>query len=108
MTHRIAKYKKPRTVAAEFILPSATDIVKVIIGMSAAKLILKMSLSKNRNSRRIQYKAEDINDQLIEKIKGVDFGFQIDEVTDNNKIDHLICYDWFPDSNNIKENIYVL
>ena len=49
--------------------------------------------------------AEDINDQLIEKIKGVEFGLQLDEATDNNKDAHLICYVRFIDGNNIKEDL---
>jgi hypothetical protein len=42
--------------------------------------------------------AEDINDQLIEKVKGVEFGLQLGEATDdNNKDAHLICYVRFID-----------
>jgi hypothetical protein len=51
----------------------------------------------------MQHMAEDINDQLIEKMKGVEFGFQLDEATDNNKDAHLICYVQFIDDNNIIE-----
>jgi hypothetical protein len=45
--------------------------------------------------------AEDTNDQLIEEMKGVEFGLQLDEATDNNKDAHLICYVRFIDDNNI-------
>lgn len=34
--------------------------------------------------------AEDINEQLIEKIEEVQLGFQLDEATDNNKDAYLI------------------
>jgi hypothetical protein len=35
-------------------------------------------LSNNTTSRRIQHIAEDFNDQLIEKLKGKEFGLQLD------------------------------
>jgi hypothetical protein len=40
-------------------------------------------LSNNTISRRIQHIAEDLNDQLTEKLKGKEFGLQLDEATDN-------------------------
>ncbi|XP_075223856.1 zinc finger MYM-type protein 6-like [Lycorma delicatula] len=46
-----------------------------------------------------------MNDQLIEKINGVEFGLQLDEATDNNKNAHLICYVRFIDGNDIKEDL---
>jgi hypothetical protein len=35
---------------------------------------------------------EDINDQLIEKLKGNVFAIQLDEATDSHNDAHLICY----------------
>ena len=64
-----------------------------------------MLLSNNTISRRIQHIAEDFNDQLIEKIKGKEFGLQLDEATDNNNAAHLICYVWFIDGHNIVEDL---
>jgi len=46
---------------------------------------------KNTISRRIQDMAEDINDQLIEKLIGNDFAIQLDEATDRHNDAHLIC-----------------
>lgn len=48
---------------------------------------------------------EDINDQLVEKIKEVEFGLQLDEATDNNKDAHLICCVRFVCGNHIIEDL---
>jgi hypothetical protein len=67
VAHRIAKCKKPHTIAEELILPAAVDMANIMIGESAGKLLSKVPLSNNTISRRIQHIAEDLNDQLIEK-----------------------------------------
>jgi hypothetical protein len=71
VAYRIAKCKKPHTIAEELILPGAVDMVSIMVGESAGKLLLKVPLSNNTISRRIQHMAEDIIDQLIEKMKQV-------------------------------------
>jgi hypothetical protein len=76
-----------------------------MIGESAGKLLAKVPLSNNTINRRIQHIAEDYNGQLIEKLKGKEFGLQLDEATDNNKDVHLICYVRFIDGNNIVEDL---
>jgi hypothetical protein len=67
IAHRIAKCKKPHTIAEELVLPAAVDMVNIIIGESDGKLLSKVPLSNNTISRRIQHIAEDLNDQLIAK-----------------------------------------
>jgi hypothetical protein len=67
VAHRIAKCKKPYTIAEKLILPAAVDMVNIMIGQSAGKLLSKVHLSNNTISRRIKHIAEDLNDQLIEK-----------------------------------------
>jgi hypothetical protein len=67
VAYGIAKCKKPHAIAEELILSAAVDMVSIMIGESAGKLLLKVPLSNNTISRRIQHMAEDINDQLIEK-----------------------------------------
>jgi hypothetical protein len=66
VAHRIAKCKKPHTIAEELIIPAAVDMVNIMIGESAGKLLSNMPLS-NTTSRRIQLIEEDLSDQLIEK-----------------------------------------
>lgn len=74
-------------------------------GESAGKLISKIPSSNNSISRRIHVIAEDLNDQLIEKMKGEEFSLQLDEATVSNKDSHLICYVRFLDGNIIVEDL---
>jgi hypothetical protein len=69
VAHRIAKCKKPHTIA-DLTLLAAVDAVNIMIGESAGKLLSKVCLSNNTSRHRIQHIAEDINDQLIESEDG--------------------------------------
>jgi hypothetical protein len=62
-----------------------------MIGDAAAKQLKNAPLSDNTISRRIHDMAEDINNQLIEKLKGNDFAIQLDEETNSHNVAHLIC-----------------
>jgi len=69
VAYQITKCKKPHTVE-EPILPAATDMVSIMLGVAAAKKLMNVPLSDTTISRRILDLAEDVNDQLIEKLKG--------------------------------------
>ncbi|XP_045483145.1 zinc finger BED domain-containing protein 5-like [Harmonia axyridis] len=105
VAYRVAKCKKPHTIAEELILPAAIDMVNIMVGESAGKLISKVPLSNNTISRRIHDIADDLNYQLIEKMKSKDFGLQLDEATDSNSDAHLICYVRFLADNIIVEDL---
>jgi hypothetical protein len=77
VTHRIAKCQKRHNITEELILPAAVDMVNIMIGESAGKLLSKVFMLNNTISRRIQHIAEDLNDQLIEKLKGKESGLQL-------------------------------
>lgn len=49
-------------------------MVNIMIGEFARKLLSKMPLSNNTISYRIQLMVEDLNGQLIKKLKGKEFG----------------------------------
>ncbi|XP_076325514.1 protein FAM200A-like [Tachypleus tridentatus] len=66
-----------------------------------------MPLSNDTISHRIQHMAEDLNDHLIEKMKGKEFGLHLDEAMDSNKDAHLICCTWFVDGDKIVEDLLV-
>lgn len=89
---RIAQYKKHHTIAEELILPSAIDMVSTLIGESVANQLKNIPLSNNTISQRIQDISDNINDQLIDKLRNKTFAIQLDEATDNNKDAYLICY----------------
>ncbi|CAH2095724.1 unnamed protein product [Euphydryas editha] len=80
-------------------------MVNIMGEKSAGKLISKVPLSNNTISRRIHDIAEDLNYQLIEKMKSKDFGLQLDEATESNNVAHLICYVRFLDDNVTVEDL---
>jgi len=63
VAHRVAKCKKPRSIVEELILPAAVDMVNIMVGEFAGRLLSKLPLYNNTLRRRIQRMVEDINDQ---------------------------------------------
>jgi len=105
VAYQVAKCKKPHTIAEQLILPAAMDMVSIMLWEAAAKQLMNIPLSDTTISRRILDLAEDINDQLIDKLKGKDFSLQLDEATDNNNDGHLICYVRFIDGSVFHEDL---
>ena len=108
VAYRIAKCKKLHTIAEELVVPAALDLVLIIIGESAAQKLKAVPLSNNTISRRIDKILDDINDQLVAKMRGNEFSLQLHEATTStsNKDAYLICYVRFIDNNdNIVEDL---
>ena len=82
VSYKIAKCKKPHTVAETLVLPAAIDMVKVMFGESYAKKLRQIPLSDNTVSRRINDISEDICDQLLSRVRTSKFAIQVDEATD--------------------------
>ena len=80
--------KKPHTIAEGLILPAAVDLVGTMIEGAAEKLKM-VPLSDDIMCRRIDDMAQDIQDQLIDKMKEPEFGLQLDEATDGSP--DLLC-----------------
>ena len=97
VAHRIAKCKKPHTIAEELILLAAFDLATTMIGEGAAQKLILVPLSNDSMCHRIDDMAEDIHDQLIDQMKEREFSLQLDEATDNSRDAHLICYVRFVD-----------
>ena len=97
VAHRIAKCKKPHTIAEELILPAAVDLATTMIGEGAAQKLILVPLSNDTMCRRINDMAEDIYGQLIDQMKEREFSLQLDEATNNSRDVHLICYVRFGD-----------
>ena len=106
VAYKIAKCKKPHTLAEELVLPAALDLVSTMIGVSADQKLKPVSLSNNTISRRIDKISEDIHDQLVTKINGNEFSLQLDKATTSHKDPYLICYVRFIDNDdNIVEDL---
>ena len=63
---RIAKAKKPHTIAEELLLPAAIDIVRVMLGAEYVNKLNTISLSSDTVSRRIDDMSADIMEQVIQ------------------------------------------
>ena len=90
VAYRIAKCKKPHTIAEELVLPVALDLVSTMIGESVAQKLKAVPLSNNTISRRIDKISDDINDQLVAKMRGNEFSLQLDEPTTSTSNKMLI------------------
>uniref|UniRef100_A0A3Q3FIE2 DUF4371 domain-containing protein n=1 Tax=Kryptolebias marmoratus TaxID=37003 RepID=A0A3Q3FIE2_KRYMA len=83
VARRVAQSKQPFTIAEDFALPVAVDMVREMIGETAAKKLLTIPLSNDTVSHRIADMASDIQQQLLERIKcSPFFSVQLDESTD--------------------------
>lgn len=105
VSHKIAKCKKPHTIGETLILPAAVDIVSTMFGDGFAQQLKSIPLSNDTVSRRISDISEDLNEQLMEKLKNNIFGLQVDEATDKHRQSHLLAYVRFIDDKDIREEM---
>ena len=92
VANNIAKTKKPFTIGEELIMPSIKDVCREVLGEAAAQKVSCVPLSASTISRRIDEMAEDIEAQLLERIKESPwYTLQADESTDvDNKATMLV------------------
>jgi hypothetical protein len=105
VAYKVAKCKKPHTIAEQLILPATKDIVETLFGESYAKQLDNIPLSNDTICRRISDISADIQEQLESQLIGKLFAIQLDEATDSNNESHLICYIRFCKSNTICEEL---
>lgn len=78
----VAKQMKPHTIAEKLILPACSEIVKVLFGEEAEKEVLKIPVSDNTVSRRIEHMSEDIEEQVLRQSRDSPlFALQLDVTT---------------------------
>ncbi|GFW01039.1 SCAN domain-containing protein 3 [Trichonephila clavipes] len=75
-SYKIARCKKPHTIAEELILPAAIEIVETMFGGNFAKELQSIPLSNDTVSRRIDDIAEDVEQQLFASYEWVRDPFQ--------------------------------
>jgi DNA-binding TFAR19-related protein (PDSD5 family) len=83
VAYRIAKAKKPHTVAEELILPAAMDMVREVLDQSAADKLKTIPLSNDTIARRIEDMSGNIKQQTTARIQASPYyALQMDESTD--------------------------
>nr|XP_055067936.1 zinc finger BED domain-containing protein 5-like [Misgurnus anguillicaudatus] len=105
VAHRIAQCKKPHTIAEQLILPSAIDMVSIMLDETSAAKLKAIPLSNDTVARRIRDISDDLEDQLIEKLRDTRFALQVDEATVSNKDCLFISYVRFIHSESVKEDL---
>lgn len=105
VSYKIARCKKPHTIGEELILPAAIEIVEIMFGDNFAKQLQSIPLSNDTVARRIADIAEDVECQLLSKLRDKLFSIQLDEATDSNKDAHFIAYVRFCDDLSVVEEL---
>ncbi|KAL6472598.1 hypothetical protein MHYP_G00187860 [Metynnis hypsauchen] len=107
VAYQIAQCKKPHTIAEELILPAALDMVSVMLDDKSAAKIKTIPLSNDTVARRINDIANDLQEQLIDKLKDKRFALQFDEATDSNKDCLFVSYVRFDMTNSLSQYDWV-
>ena len=101
---RIAKAKKPHTIAEQLILPCAKDLNRILIGKEAESKLNVLSLSDNTVQRRISMMFGDIKNQVIDQMKSAGpFALQLDESMDVSSNAQLIAFVRYVHNGEFKE-----
>lgn len=83
VAHRIAKAKKPHTIAEDLILPAAVDMVREMVNEATANKLKTIPLSNDTISKRIEDMSENIKERVTSRIQtSTHFALQMDESTD--------------------------
>lgn len=105
VSYRIARSGQAHTVAENLIGPCAKDITMCMLGEKAAKKIDLVPLSNNTVSRRINDLANNVESELIKRIKLNYFTIQLDESTDVANCAILLVYVRYIFKNSIQEDV---
>ncbi|XP_049322931.1 zinc finger BED domain-containing protein 5-like [Astyanax mexicanus] len=101
VAYRVAQCKKPHTIAEQLILPAAVDMVSVMLDEISAAKLKTIPLSNDTIARRICDISNDLEAQLIDKLKENRFAIQVDEATDSSKNCLFISYVRFVNSESL-------
>lgn len=100
----VAKKMKSHTTAETLVKPACLDIVKIMFGEEFEKQVSKIPLSNNTISHRIKEMSEDVEVQVIDKLKSADmFALQLDESTDVSGKPQVVTFVRFVEEKSIIE-----
>ncbi|KAI2649397.1 Zinc finger BED domain-containing protein 5 [Labeo rohita] len=105
VAYRIARCKKPHTIAEQLILPATLDMVSVMLDETSAAKLKTIPLSNDTVAKRICDISNDLEDQLVEKLRDTRFALQVDEATVSNQDCLFISYVRFVCSESLREDL---
>ena len=80
----VARVDKPHTIAERLVKPAMLICAKELLGGQAVNILQKIPLSNDTVKRRQDEMAENLEEQLVEKLIVSKFSLQIDETTIKN------------------------
>ncbi len=93
VAYLVAQSKKAHTIAESLIRPAAVAMTRAMHGEKISNTLLTIPLSNDTVGRRIQDMANDIKDQIIDRVrKSGRFSLQIDEYTDVSGDAQLLAF----------------
>ena len=105
VAYRIAKYKKPHTIAEKLIKPCAEKMIEIMIGSGAKRKIQEVLLSNDTIRRWIDKMAANMCLQVCYEIKQskLHASIQLGESTDSALQGHLIAFARYEKDRKMKE-----
>ena len=77
---------KPHAIAEHLVKPAMLICAKELVGEQAANILQKIPLFNDTVKRKQDEMAENLKEQLVEKLKFSKFSLQIDETKINNSV----------------------
>ena len=106
LTLIIAKEKKPHNLGESVVKPCMVRGVELVLGKESSSKISKIALSDNTVKSRIDEMAQDIREQVTEKIRmSPMFAIQCDESTDVAHLSQLMVYARYISGNAVEEEL---
>lgn len=106
VAYKIAKTGRPYNIAEELILPTAKDMVSCVLGDKFSKLLDKIPLSNDTIARRIHKMAEDVENQLAQRLQNNHYAIQVDESIDISGLSNLLGFDRYVYKNICKDFLF--
>lgn len=105
ISNLIAKSGKPHTIAETLIIPAISIVLSTVMDRNAYEIIQNIPLSNSSVSRRIDEMANNVEEQLIAKLRVNQFALQIDESTLRGNEALLLAYVRFLDKDQLIEEM---
>ena len=102
----VAQQMKAHTIAESLILPACLAVVKTMLGDEAELEIKKVPLSDDTIKRRIIDMSNDIEENVMNKLRTCEFALQVDESTDISGKEQLLGFIRFVNEDKIAEQFF--